>query len=113
MENHRCPDVVVYLEGNPAVDCGTHWCGGPDFLTEIMSPGDPTREKLPFYASINTREVLIVDRDPWQLELCQLQSGNLVEVGRSSLAQPDVLTSSVLPVTLRMVAGTNRPQIEI
>ncbi len=111
--NYRAPDVAVYLDGNPAVDCGTHWCGGPDFLTEIISPGDPTREKLPFYESVNVREVLIVDRDPWRLELYQRQNGKLVLADTSSLDQPNVLTSSVLPVTFRLVNGPTRPQIEI
>ena len=51
-ENYRCSDVAVFLEGTSAVNCGTHWCGGPDFLTEVASPRDLTWEKLPFYASI-------------------------------------------------------------
>ncbi|MGC8641820.1 MAG: hypothetical protein ACP5XB_18290, partial [Isosphaeraceae bacterium] len=29
--NYRCPDVAVFLPGNPAEDRGTHWYGGPDF----------------------------------------------------------------------------------
>jgi hypothetical protein len=29
--NYRCPDVAVYLTGSRARNCGTHWCGGPDF----------------------------------------------------------------------------------
>src|SRR5262245_61323744 len=82
-DNFREPDVVIYLQGTTAVNYGTHWCGGPDLAVEIASPGDRPRDKLPFYASVRTREVLIVDRDPWQLELYQLQQGQLVSVGRS------------------------------
>src|SRR5947208_2074247 len=37
-KNYRCPDVVVFLPGNPAQDRGTHWYGGPDFAVEIISP---------------------------------------------------------------------------
>ena len=111
--NYRAPDFVVYLEGNPAVHCGTHWCGGPDFLTEIISPGDPTREEIPFYESVNVREMLIIDRAPWQLELYQRQDGKLVLAGKSSLDQPIVLSSSVLPLTFHLVTGQTRPQIEI
>ncbi len=111
--NFRCPDVAVALETTTAVNCETHWCGGPDFLIEIVSEDDRCRDKLPFYASVNTREVMIFDRDPWQLELYQLQNREMVEVGRSTLDQPNVLTSSVLPVTVRLIAGEIRPQIEI
>src|SRR4051812_34387745 len=30
-KNYRCPDVAVYLSGNPAVAKGAYWLGGPDF----------------------------------------------------------------------------------
>src|SRR3712207_6379679 len=38
--NYRIPDVVVVFPGGAARDCGTHWCGGPDFCAEVTSPGD-------------------------------------------------------------------------
>ena len=31
-DNFRCPDVAVFLPETTAVNCDTHWCGGPDFL---------------------------------------------------------------------------------
>ena len=111
--NFRCLDVAVYLQGNPGVCYDSFWHGGPDFLVEIVSEDDRSREKLPFYASINTREVLIIDREPWCLELYQLQNGQLVNVGVSSLSQSTVLVSSVLPVTFCLVPGTTRPGIEV
>ena len=45
-KNYRCPDVAVFLPGNPAEDRETHWFGGPDFAVEILSPYDRSREKL-------------------------------------------------------------------
>src|SRR5688500_17695917 len=71
-QNYRCPDVVVALAGGRAQDCGTHWCGGPDFVVEIRSPSEDPRDKLDFYAAVGTREVLVIDRDPWGLELFRL-----------------------------------------
>lgn len=59
------------------------------------------------------RELLIVDRDPWQLELYQLQNGKLNCVAESSLADPAWLCSSVLPLEMQLVAGAKRPQISI
>src|SRR3990172_11765297 len=56
--NYRCPDVAVYLAGNKATNCDTHWCGGPDFAVEIVSDDDQSREKIPFYAKVSTRELL-------------------------------------------------------
>jgi Uma2 family endonuclease len=112
-ENYRCPDVVVYLDNNPAINHGTHWLGGPDFLVEIISPGDLAWDKLEFYAEVSTREVLIVDRDPWALELYQLRSGKMKLAGRSDLANPSVLGSSVMPLTFQMKDGSPRPVIHI
>ena len=74
-ENYRIPDMVFYSESNPAKACVTHLCGGPDFALEVVSPGDRSREKLGFYASVGTREVLLLDRKPWSLELFRLVGG--------------------------------------
>ncbi|MBY0522234.1 MAG: Uma2 family endonuclease [Gemmataceae bacterium] len=111
--NYRNPDVLVVLPGGRARDCGTHWHGGPDFLIEILSANDRSREKLPFYARISVREVLLIDRDPWQLELYRLQGDELILVGESSLRQPTLLTGEVLPMTFRLVPGRGRPSIEV
>ena len=50
-------------------DRGTHWQGAADFLVEIISPGERTHDKIPFYGSIGVVELLIVNRDPWTLKL--------------------------------------------
>jgi Uma2 family endonuclease len=111
--NYRCPDVVVVLPDGVARDCHTHFHGGPDFCGEIVSPGDRSRDKLAFYAGISVRELLLIDRDPWQLELYKLDAGRLVVIGRLTLGSDDVLTSDVLPISLRLVPGSERPQIEV
>jgi len=107
--NYREPDVVVYLSTNPAKDSGTHWVGGPDLAVEIVSPGEDPHDKLDFYAKVNTRELLIVDRNPWQLELYQLQGGKLILVGKSDVANAVVLASGVIPLTFQLQAGSTRP----
>ncbi len=112
-KNFREPDVAVVLKDNPAVNCGTHWRGGPDLVVEILSPNDRAREKFDFYARIGVREVLIIDRAPWRLELYRLADGELKPVGVSSLDQPDTLPSTVFPVVFRLVAGPERPQVEV
>src|SRR3990172_5790454 len=57
-QNYRCPDVVVFTNDTQAENRGTHWLGGPDFVVEIASPHDRSREKLAFYAAVGTRELL-------------------------------------------------------
>jgi Uma2 family endonuclease len=81
VNNYRVPDVAVDLSANPARNCGTHLCGGPDLAVVILSERDLARKKLDFYAKINTREVLILDPKPWALELYRLTEGKLVLVG--------------------------------
>jgi Uma2 family endonuclease len=110
-QNYRCPDVCVYLASNKAKDSNTHWVGGPDIAVEITSPGEDPRLKLDFYAKVKTRELLIVDRAPWAVELYQLRRGKLVSAGTSGLATSAILASGVLPLTLQLRAGTTRPTI--
>jgi Uma2 family endonuclease len=111
MQNYRCPDVAVFLVGNPAKNCGTHWNGGADFAVEIVSDDDRSREKIPFYAKIGTRELLIVDRDPWSLELVRLNNSELQSVGKSTLDNEQVLAGESLPMTFCLVRDEDRPSI--
>lgn len=75
--NYRIPDISVFLNDTTAVDRGSYWQGGPDLAVEVVSPGDQSRAKLDFYASVHTRELLILDREPWQLEFYRLSSNSL------------------------------------
>jgi len=111
-ENYRCPDVAVYLRENSAANCGTHWCGGPDFAVEIRSDDDQTLEKIPFYASVSTRELLIVNRDPWRLDLLRLTRGQLQSAGVSTTESDQPVTSDVLPFSFRLLRGETRPAIQ-
>lgn len=113
VDNYRIPDVAVFLNGTTAIHLGTHWLGGPDFTVEVLSNQDRARQKLPFYASLGVREVLMVDRDSWALELYRLADGRLDPVGRSTLDQPHLLSSEVVPLSFRLAAGEPRPAIEV
>lgn len=110
-QNFRCPDVVVFLNDTTAEFHNTFWLGGPDLAIEVVSPDDQSREKFSFYEKIGTRELLIVDRDPWQLELHRLVDNKLVLAGISSLADPAWLLSETVPLKLRLQPGEKRPTI--
>jgi Uma2 family endonuclease len=111
--NYRVPDMVVVLNNSQAVDCGTHFFGGPDFLIEIQSPGDDTEDKVPFYGKISVRELLIIHRDKRTLRLLRLEGDELVLVKPSALDGKDWLVSAVLPLAFRrtVVKGVARPQV--
>jgi Uma2 family endonuclease len=111
--NYRCPDVAVFLPGNPARNLGTHWLGGPDFAVEVISKYDRSRLKLPFYAKVGVREVLLVDRSPWALELYRSHDETMELVGTSTSETSTLLSSLVLPLAYRLLPGTPNPRIEV
>jgi Uma2 family endonuclease len=111
--DYRVPDVAVFLKGSRAVCHGTFWSGPPDFLVEITSPWDKTRDKLEFYSDQDTRELLLVDRDPWHLELYRLQHGRLTLVAQATPSEDVDIESDVLGLRFRLAAGSPRPTIEI
>lgn len=111
-ENYRVPDVAVFLEGSTAENCDAFWFGGPDFAVEVVSADDQSRKKLPFYAQVNVREILFVDRDPWCLELVRIEnkaseSSIRCQVGDAPLA------SHVLPFDFALQSGAKRPVIRV
>ena len=112
-QNYRCPDIAVYLAGTRAKNCHTHWYGGPDFAVEIVSEDDQTRDKIPFYAQVGTRELLVIDRDPWSLELLRLSGKKLKSAGTSAGKKGRTLESRVLPLSFRLIGGQRRPAIEV
>jgi hypothetical protein len=56
--------------------------------------------------------LLVIDREPWSLELYRHQDGRLLQVGRSTPAAPEVLESRTVGLTFQLVAGESRPQIQ-
>lgn len=111
-KNYRCPDVVVFLNGTTAVNHGTFWHGGPDFAVEVRSPGDQSRKKLPFYGRVGTRELLIIDRKPWALELYRLDGETLRSVGKVGAGEGE-LHSAVVPLRFALRPGDGRPRIVV
>jgi Uma2 family endonuclease len=112
-DDYRVPDVVVFLADTAAEDHGVFWTGAADFVVEITSPRDRTYEKSPFYSRLGVREVLVLNRQKWALELYRHRDGELQTVGESMLARPDVLSSEVLPLDFRLVPGEARSQVEV
>jgi Uma2 family endonuclease len=111
--NYRCPDVVVFLNDTKAENHDTFWYGGPDFAVEVVSPHDRSHEKFAFYASVGTRELLLIDREPWSLELFRLSEGALNSVSRSTAESGTELRSETVPLSFALKAAEGRPRIEI
>ncbi len=112
-ENYRVPDVAVFLNDTKAVNHDTFWYGGPDFAVEITSPNDQSREKLAFYGVVGTRELLIVDRGLWQLELFRLIGGRLESSDAVTPAQNNSIESGVLSIEFGFQLVDNQPRIHV
>jgi Uma2 family endonuclease len=109
-KNFRVPDVVVVLTDGRAIDCDTHWLGGPDFLIEVQSPGDDTDAKIPFYAELGVRELLVVHRDSRRLRLYRHDGTDLNPV------EPDDkkwLASAAVPLAFRRAATGRQVRTEV
>jgi len=68
--------------------------GGPDAVIEIHSPDDETYDKLPFFARLGVREVIVIDRDTKQPEVYRLVRSQYVAVlvDRDRWLRSDVLS---------------------
>lgn len=110
-QNYRVPDVAVFLQNTSAVNHGTFWFGGPDFVVEIVSPDDQTREKLDFYAQVGTRELLVVDRDPWRLELFRLRQQKLELYLATTPSQRSGIDSETCSLKMEFQPSVDRPRI--
>lgn len=64
--DYRTPDLIVY-ESRFGTQRGVE--GAAELVVEILSPGDETYEKLPFYAQVGVRHVLVVNPDTRAIEL--------------------------------------------
>jgi Uma2 family endonuclease len=113
-QKFRAPDVVVVLKESQAIDCETHLMGGPDFLTEIQSPGDDTEEKIPFYAQLRVGELLVIQRDTRQLQLYRHDGQGLVLVEPSNFRGGKWLVSAVIPFAFRrrVIRGTPLTEVQ-
>ncbi len=112
-QDFRVPDVAVFVKDTDARNHDTHWRGPADFLVEITSPGDRTSEKIPFYSSIGVVELLVVERDPWRIELYRHDGKKLVPAGSSSTDQAEAMRSMKLPFTFQLLPGKERPHIRV
>ena len=83
--DYRIPDLTFVAAGRERIIArdGTRG-GGPDALIEVRSPEDETYEKLPFFARIGVREVIVVHRDMKDVEIYRLAGAQYVALQADS-----------------------------
>jgi Uma2 family endonuclease len=95
-DNYRIPDLTFVALGREAILAADGVRGGaPDAVIEIRSPGDETYEKLPFFAHLGVREVIVIDRDTKRTEVFRLAGSQYVQLQRD---REGWLTSEALDV---------------
>jgi Uma2 family endonuclease len=83
-EDFRVPDGGLHRPGPAEM-----WHPTAALVLEILSPGDETWEKLPFYASHEVDEILILDPDERQIHWLALNEGKYEPIARSRLIDLD------------------------
>ena len=81
-DDFREPDRAIWRPEDSA-----DWQQTVALAVEILSPGDSTWEKLPFYASHRVDELLIVDPQKRSVEWLALQDGEYRPLERSRLIE--------------------------
>lgn len=102
-QNYRIPDASFVAAGRESIlaEDGTRG-GGPDAVIEIRSPGDESYEKLPFFAALGVREVVVIDRDTKKPEVFRLAGSQYVAVAAE---REGWLASETLRVRFRRSPG--------
>ncbi len=78
----RVPDGGLHRPGAAGV-----WLPTAALIVEILSPGDETWQKLPFYAAHRVDEILIVDPGERSVAWLGLRNGEYEPVARSGLIE--------------------------
>jgi Uma2 family endonuclease len=100
-DDYRVPDLGVY---RPEQASARGIEGTAELVVELVSPGDESRAKLPWYAAHGVREMVLVDRDTLEVELFRTVEGEPV---RDEGARSEVLGCTLARVdadTLRITA---------
>ncbi len=81
-DDFRVPDGGLHRPGAAEM-----WHPTAALVLEILSPGDETWQKLPFYAAHNVEEILIVDPDTHQVHWLGLTADRYELVEHSTLIE--------------------------
>jgi Uma2 family endonuclease len=80
IDDFRVPDGGLHRHGTEGV-----WLHTAALVVEIVSPGDETWQKLPFYAAHEVDEVLILDPEKRTVDWLGLAGGEYRPIERSAL----------------------------
>jgi hypothetical protein len=100
-DDFRVPDQL-YCRPDQLSDRGAE---GAELVVEVRSAGDDTYRKLPFFAALGVREVLVLHPEPRRVELYRLVGDQLLPVQADAAGE---LASDVLGVRIAATAAALR-----
>jgi Uma2 family endonuclease len=109
-EDYRIPDLTFVARGRESIlhQDGVRG-GGPDAVIEVRSPEDETYEKLPFFAAIGVKELIVCQRDSKEVEIYRLAGSQYVALQADAEGW---LASTLLSVRFRR-AGESPARLRI
>jgi hypothetical protein len=107
------PILAYHSATNTTPDRGPAPHDAPDFLLELDMKTEELGKTLALYASIGTKEVLLIERDPWKFERYDIKRGRLRMTGVAYPGHTYALGSEVLPLTFALLRGRPRPKIRV
>jgi Uma2 family endonuclease len=99
-QNYRVPDLSI----GRTVNASHRGWETAELVIEVLSPGDESRDKLPFFAKLGIREVWLVDPVSLVIELLVLHGGTYRPAPPAPSASRGI-RSSVLGIELSTVEG--------
>ena len=102
-QDYRVPDLTFLAAGREALIVRDGTCkGGPDAVLAVRSPADETYEKLPFFAQLGVREMIVIDRDTKRPEVFRLAGSQYLAV---SPGLDGFVLAETLGIRFRVVDG--------
>jgi Uma2 family endonuclease len=98
--DYRVPDLVFFPADRPDLVTKRGIEGPALCVAEIRSPDDETYEKMPFYADLGIRELIVIEQETRAVELYRLAGATYLatspnEAGRLHVATIDVRLATV------------------
>jgi Uma2 family endonuclease len=108
-KDYRVPDRSFLLPERYDRLRGAWIVGGPDVVLEILSPGDESVDKLPFYFDLGVREVIFIDRDSREVTIYRRGKKEFV----ATAAEKGWTRSHVLATELRRKLVAKKPVLHL
>lgn len=108
-DDYRGPDLAAY---RPDQTSRRGLEAAAELVIEIVSPGDESREKVPWFAALAIRDIFLIDRDTLDVERFEPRDGRPIQTDHTRSEALGCTIERVDDSTLRIITA-DRGEIEI